>query len=70
MELRNVLFFFFFSFSFLFSGCVQTKSQPTDYLEKMNQEMGDDVQRVNSPTGELSLFFSKEPISDGQEMVK
>lgn len=55
--------------SFILTACVQMKSNP-GYIEKMNEELGDDVQRVNSPAGELSLFFSKESISDGQELLK
>jgi Mn-containing catalase len=65
MELRIVLFFF----SFLLSACVQMKSQPK-YIEKMNEELGKNVQRLESPAGTYTLFYSMDTVSEAQQSVK
>lgn len=65
MELRIVLFYF----SFLLSACVQMKNQP-DYMEKMNEELGGNVQQLNSPEATYTLFYSSDSVSDVQKTVK
>lgn len=55
--------------AFFLNACVQMKSESA-YMEKVNQELGDDVQRLSSPEGTYTLFFSKDSVSNGQELVK
>lgn len=54
---------------FLFLSCSSAKSNLYD-KEKMNEEWGQDVQRLQSPEGKYTLFYSKDTVAEGQEAVK
>lgn len=65
MDLRIVLL----CFSFLLTACVQMKSQP-DYIKKMNEELGENVQQLKSTEGTYTLFYSTDSVSAAQKSVK